>query len=563
MPFIALLGCDGSGKSTVTQWISSVICMNAVSHYFATKQICPLLCFAFSSAFVSNLPAQAPDRVLIDWIPAVGGKPRLRFPTDQNLRYGIEKAVTSNSDGSLKWFGLSAFDGSETGITEWIDDEARTSQAFYRISQPVSLPEISTYAVFGDSRANQSGLRPSEGAVGVTYWINLALGRRLTCIENINPLNGSGPRYAFSQGGQYFDTLEEDSGPYPRVAECIAADPDLVVMYCGSNAMAAVGPLVEFDAFKRVVSRFNAAGIRLIVLNEAYYGEARSNPDYSSEIDTWNALVSTYCTTNGIPLVDTNTLLKNMIGNSRDYYFQNDGPAWVHPNVRGASEVGVTTARTIEANFTLPAYALTADILIDSPTVFPQFNNGIFGNGSKSWGISYSNSAVTTTYSPRSDGQPGNWLNLQIEDCLEGGESSTGDAGSAELYQALSGIAVPADGTYKFVAEIEILNWPEDAAPAGQANGRLIQATLSVAGGNAPPTSKAGVVTSGILFQEHTLGQRGSASPVRGSLSNRTMISSDPVIFSSAGGNTSCNVSLKFYGNMTVKISNCGLVRCN
>ncbi len=323
------------------------------------------------------------------------------------------------------------------------------------------------------------------------------------------------------------------------------------------------GVAAEFEVFQRVTARFKDAGIHMVAISEPYFGESRAEPDCDKEIDHWNSLIEPYCAANNILLINANTLLKKAAEDSHDYFFQNDGLAWVHPNVRGASEVGVAVARRIESKFTLPAFPVNSSLLDGSPTVLPRFDTAIIGNGSNAWGLTSSNANLTSEFASRSDGQPRNWLQLTIEQCLEGGATSTGNAGFCQLYQTLSGKSLPPSGRYRFVAEIEILNWPETAPPVGESNGRLIQARLSASGGTPPPASTCGLVTSGILYQLHTLGERGSASPVRGAPTNRVAVSTDAVEFSSAAGNTSLSASVTFYGNMTVRISNVGLVRCD
>jgi hypothetical protein len=153
---------------------------------------CPLICLAHPKPHLSIIPGPVGDQALLFW------------RTQPGLEYGIEKA---NELGGI-WTRCSTVNAD--GFSKsWVDPVPLTTSAFYRIAHP---PLITSYAILGDSRGNQSGLRPNEGAVGLTYWINLALGRRLACIENLNPLNAAGPRYAFSQGGQYFGSLEKDGG---------------------------------------------------------------------------------------------------------------------------------------------------------------------------------------------------------------------------------------------------------------------------------------------------------------------------------------------------------------
>jgi lysophospholipase L1-like esterase len=214
-------------------------------------------------------------------------------------------------------------------------------------------PAITHLAIFGDSRAGQSGATTSISSAGVLYWAQMASQSRLAMLENPNPSGTGVKSWSFSSGGQTFGSLNNDAGSFPRVAELISAASAVAgkvvaFLYCGANGMS--NPATEYTNFATVVTRLRAAGIYVVAFTEPYLGESQTGSLWVSERNTYNANVIEYCTANSVPLVRGMELYTNGSSQSFDYLFNNDG-GFIHPNARGAATIGIELARVIEANF--------------------------------------------------------------------------------------------------------------------------------------------------------------------------------------------------------------------
>ena len=420
---------------------------------------------------------------------------------------------------------------------------------------------VSNVAIFGDSRAAQSGTDITMPANGIAYWFQLATGFRMDTLINPDPLGVGTPQRSFSQGGESFGSLNNDAGSYPRVAELIAEAPTgtVVLMYCGTNGLD--DPAQEFADFQTVTERFQAAGLYPVAFLEPYLGASDGGTTYDAEHDTYNSSVKAYCDTNGVPYIDGMELFASSLTESYDSLFYDDG-GYIHPNVKGCSVIGTAFARKVEEAFVLPAsIPVNYRLVKGSLSVNEGFINGAFGNGtSTGFTASGTNCTLVKTMVRRTDGQPGYWADLVITLAGEGAATSGTGAGYMEMYNSLTGGLLPADdgSEYYGVCEIIIDEWDETLAAADDTNARFLYLSLSASGG-VSTTRASGVTASQVLYQTHTLGDRGSASPMRGTSENRTCLITPTMAFPT--GTTTFSLTLRVYGNCHVRVGNIAIVK--
>lgn len=423
--------------------------------------------------------------------------------------------------------------------------------------------KITHLAIFGDSRAGQTGASQTISSAGVLYWAQLASQSKLSMLENPNPSGTGIKSWSFSSGGQTFGSLNNNAGSFPRVAELISAASAVsgkvvAFLYCGANGMA--NPTTEYTNFVAVVTRLRAAGIEVVAFTEPYLGVSQTGTLNVTERNTYNASLIAYCTANLIPFVRGMELYTNGASQSFDYFFNNDG-GFIHPNVRGAATIGIELARVLEEDFNLPKAPGDYRTFLGSPSKNIGWFAATWGNGSSTgFDTTPTNCTATESIVKRTDGQPGNWGKLLISGCNEGAAASGTGSGNVQIYQSLSGANLPPAGTYRAVMEIEIDTWSELPAAINQTNLRQLQCTVTVSGGASPSTTNFGNTTSTVLFQAHTVGQRQSPSPLRGVLSNskRTVMVSQPVVISSDA--TSVILTVVASGNGELRFGNCGLI---
>lgn len=470
-----------------------------------------------------------------------------------------ESVVAAIDDGDLtiaKTSGLQADLDNRANLT----GSNITDPAAFRGALAQKHP-ISTVAIFGDSRASQSGNVISMPSNGPAYWFQLATGFRLQLLVNPTPAGAAANQLAFSQGGQTFGTLNDDAGSYPRVAELIAAaSPGTVVlMYCGTNGLS--DPASEFVTFQTVTERFQAAGLYPVAFLEPYLGASQPSGKQTAEHDTYNASVRAYCVAHSLPFIDGMELYLSTGSDSYDSLFNNDG-GYIHPNVKGCSIIGTAFARAVEENFILPsALPVNYRLIKGSISVNEGFINGVMGNGTSTGFVASAvNCTLNQSLVKRTDGQPGYLADLEITMAGEGGATSATGAGYVEMYNTLAGGILPADdgSSYYGVCEIFVDNWEELAGASTYANARYIQLVLSASGGVSDSRS-VGTVASNVLYQAHTLGDRQSASPMRGTSETRTCLITSEMPYPT--GTTSFSLVLRVFGNARIRIGNIAIVK--
>ena len=420
----------------------------------------------------------------------------------------------------------------------------------------VEMPFVINFAVFGDSRASQTGSDTTSFdrlfSNGIGYWFHMRTGSKLNLIIN----SEDGDRKAFSQGGQTWASLNDDNGSYPRVAQLISAAPagTVILCYCGTNGIPNGASNIA-DA-KTVISRFKNAGLRPIFFVEPYFGASQIPPLYVSERDTYNSEMISWCNANSIPICNVKPWYDNGSNQSYDYMFIDDG-GYIHPNIRGASIVGREFAKAIESLFRFPDFPITYANTSSAINANRAFTTGAYGNGgSTGFASGTTNATLSTTFIDRTDGQTGKWARMVVTNAIEGGATS-GVTGSAKLYCALSSTNRPADGTYKLVCEIEVEEWLETPASSGYTNLRQINLKLSTIGGT-DRIAEVGYTTSSISLQAHTLGERQSYNPVDGLSDKRFALITGPMDFLS--DNTHMAAALTISGNCILKITNLSIL---
>jgi hypothetical protein len=233
--------------------------------------------------------------------------------------------------------------------------------------------------------------------------------------------------------------------------------------------------------------------------------------------------------------------------------FYNDG-GYIHPNVRGAGLVGLEFAKAIVNLYKLPDFPVTFASLASAITPNAGFVSDLWNAGTR-WYFGAANATVAKAMVARSDGQTGNWAQITVSDCNEGGSASAGTVGYATVYN--TGTAMPANGSYRAICEIEIDDWDYEAAAAGKVNGRRLRLLGQTIGGTTSAAS-IGTDNGAFLYQAHTVGQRQSPNPVFAG--NKLALITEPFTISTANGNTSWNISLELFGNMVARVGNCGIV---
>lgn len=445
-----------------------------------------------------------------------------------------------------------------------IAEDPAATRAAMGLAEMISgaKPRVSEVAIFGDSRAAQTGSGITLPANGIGYWFQLATASKLSILVNPSPAGVGTPQRSFSQGGEDFGSLNNDAGTYPRVAELLAeASPGTVVlMYCGTNGLD--DPAQEFADFQTVTERFQAAGLYPVAFLEPYLGASDGGTTYDAEHDTYNASVRAYCTENSVPFIDGMQLLGNGGNDSYDEHFYNDG-GYIHPNVRGASIIGTAFAREVESHYTLPSlFPVDFRLIKGSISVNEGFTNGAFGNGtSTGFQASGVNCTLVKTMVRRTDGQPGYWADLDITEAGEGAATSGTGVGYTEMYNSLTGGLLPPDdgSSYYGVCELMIDEWDETPAASTYTNARYIYLSLTASGG-VSATAATGITASNTLYQAHTVGNRQSASPFNGFTGEkRTCIITPEMVFPT--GTTTFGLTLRIYGNCRVRVGNIAIVK--